>query len=306
MHQLFRRVFSFSKTEANGSVILIILIFLFIALPFLYKTFFGVSYETFEEDRILLDSLVAKFEFEPEELRLPEIELKPFNPNSASTEELNTLGLPSFLSRRIENYRNAGGVFKVKSDLANIYDFPDSLFQVLEPFIQLPNQIESSAKVTPVERSNLSRNSAAKVINSKARFDELPLVIDLNKADTIEFQKLHGIGPAFARRLVSFREALGGYHQIDQVKDLYGMSDSLFYQIRSFLHVSDTVTLKTISINIATYQQLNSHPYINSELTKEILSAKSKYGKFKRLEDLNRLTLIDSMTKIKLGPYLKF
>ena len=176
---------------------------------------------------------------------------------------------------------------------------------MLEPFIQLPNQIESSAKV-PVERSNLNRNSAAKVINSKARFDEVPLVIDLNKADTIEFQKLHGIGPAFARRLVSFREALGGYHQIDQVKDLYGMSDSLFYQIRSFLHVSDTVTLKTISINIATYQQLNSHPYINSELTKEILSAKSKYGKFKRLEDLNRLTLIDSMTKIKLGPYLKF
>lgn len=304
--QLFQRIFSFSKTEANGTVILIVLIVFFLFTPSLYKMFFGLTYESFEEDQILLDSLLAKFSFDSPVDESPEIILNPFNPNTATVEELNLLGIPPFLSRRIENYRNAGGSFKIKSDLAGIYDFPDSLFQQLTPFIELPEALQSVPVLDQEMTTPPKANRTAKVINTVSRYNDEPLIVNINEADSLEFRKLYGIGPAYARRLVSYREALGGYHHVDQIRDLYGMTDSLFYQIKSFLHVADTVTLESISINIATFQQLNAHPYISYELTKEILAAKSKYGKFKKLEDLNRLTQIDSITIAKLGPYLKF
>lgn len=306
LNQLFQKIFSFSKTEANGTVILIAFIVFFLFAPSLYKIFFGVTYKGFEEDQIILDSLVAKFNFDTPSNESPEIILKPFNPNMATVEELNALGVPIFLSKRIENYRNAGGSFKVKSDLTSIYDFPDSLFQQLKPFIQLPDKLQPTVAGDKEVSKAVNRNAMAKVVNTRPRYDEVAFIVDINKADSLEFQKLYGIGPGYARRLVSFREALGGYHSVDQVRDLYGMTDSLFYQVKSFLHVGDTVTLESISINIATFKQLNAHPYISYELTKEILAAKSKYGKFKQLQDLNRLTLIDSVTIAKLGPYLKF
>lgn len=306
LNQLFQKIFSFSKTEANGAVVLMSLIVFFLFVPSLYKMFFGYTYESFEEDQVILDSLVAEFSFDSPADAGPEIILKPFNPNMATVEELNALGIPAFLSRRIENYRSAGGSFKIKSDLAGIYDFPDSLFQQLMPFIELPQELQSVPVIGKKSIETPKTNPTAKAFKTVSRYDEEPLIVNINEADSLEFRKLYGIGPAYARRLVSFRQALGGYHSVDQVRDLYGMTDSLFYQIKSFLHVADTVTLESISINVATFQQLNAHPYISYELTKEILATKSKYGKFKKLEDLNRLTLIDSITIAKLGPYLKF
>ena len=286
---------------------MILLIALCIVSPVIYKSLFGLRYDTFSEDQQLLDSLVAQLQFELPAEEGIEIRLQPFDPNVASVEELESLGVPAFLSRRIDNFRKAGGRFTIKSDLAKIYDFPDTLYQNLVPYISLPDKVERivsvvEAKAKPVKSSN----NRASFINSEDRYDNKPFMIDINSADSLDFQKLYGIGPSYSRRLVAFREALGGYHAVEQVRDLYGMTDSLYYQIKSFLTISDTVTLKVIPINVATFQQLNAHPYISYELTKEILSAKSKYGKFKQLEDLKRLTLLDSLSIAKLGPYLKF
>jgi len=306
LRKLVLRLLGFSKTEANGALVLIGLIGLCIISPLLYRSLFGISYNTYDEDRRLLDSLVAQLNFKKEEIQETELELKLFNPNEASSQELKSLGIPDFLSRRIESYRKAGGEFRTKSDLAKIYDFPDSLYQALQPYIALPEELEadepSQIFTNPVQKTNLR----AIHVNRKPRYSEEPFLVDINSADTVEFQKLYGIGPGYSRRLVSFREALGGYHSVEQIRDVFGMTDSLYYQIRSFLTVSDTVNLKVISINIATYQQLVAHPYINAALTKEILAAKSKYGKFKRLDDLKRLMLLDSAGIVRLAPYLKF
>lgn len=307
LKELFRKIVGFSKTEANGTVVLVLLIVVCLALPSVYRSVFGMKYDQFESDQIILDSLVLALNVQEVVPQKPEIRLKPFNPNSASQDELLSVGIPQFLSRRIENFRNAGGSFKVKSDLASIYDFPDTLFQSLKAFIDLPEKIDKQVSVKdPARNKSVKRNSQARFISKEDRYNEPPLVVDINLADSTAFKKLYGIGSSYSKRLVSFRESLGGYHSVEQVRDMFGMTDSLYFQIKSFLTVSDTVTLKTLSINIATFKQLSSHPYINYELTKEILSAKSRFGKFKKPEHLYRLTLIDSATIQKLLPYLKF
>lgn len=306
LKQLYLRLLGFSKTEINGTVVLVVIVVCLLLSPQLYRVMLGERYDSFEEDQALLDSLMSAINYSVSIEPIFEPKLSEFNPNEASVKELVSLGIPEFLSKRIIGYRNAGGVFKLKSDLMKIYDFPDSLFFRLEPYMLIEElQVQKKERSFEKPAGNEVRRKAT-VLMSELRFPDEPGLIDINRADTTLFQKLHGIGSTYAKRLVAFREALGGFYSVDQVGDLYGMTDSLYYQIKSFLTISDTVKLKVIPINVATFEQLNSHPYISYELTKEILLAKSKYGKFRQLEDLGRLSLLDSLGRLRLGPYLRF
>lgn len=300
--KLIRDNLSFSKAEVNGMFVLIPLIIFLLFTPYLYRVFFGLKYHTYEEDKRLLDSLVLIIDGGlkmPEEDRKQEIELFEFNPNLASTNELESLGIPGFLARRIENYREKGGRFREKNDLTRIYDFPDSLFNVLEPYIRIPVQ------KPPHEVSETPKSKPIAKLEVEVLPEEV-LILDLNTADTTQLKRLKGIGSVYAKRIVAYRKLLGGYHDLDQLREVYGMNDTLFSKIVTRLSLSDSAALVKIPINLATFKELLAHPYINYEQTKEILNLKSKRGKFMVPGDLFELRLMDSSLVKKLLPYIRF
>ncbi len=315
LRKQIRNLLSFSKSEANGVIILIPLIIFFVFSPYLYKQFFGVNYSTVEEDKRLLDSLVAYLEYESveEPIAIISIEYHPFDPNSATVEELVGLGVPKFLSHRIDNYRSKGGGFRVKKDLKKIFDFPDSLYQKLHPFILLPETIIEPAnnRVKNSKNKQIVLNkplvpSFNKDSSVEEPIEEKNVLLNLNAADTTALKSIRGIGSSYSKRIVAYRKLLGGYHDVVQLKEVYGMTDTLYQAIKQYLIISDTATISKVNINIATFKQLLAHPYINYEQTKEILNTKSKHGKFMKPEDLFRLKLMDSLEVEKLLPYLSF
>ena len=312
LKRLVRNYFGFSKTQTNGFMILSPLIFALLFTPNIFRKLTEVEYNEFDSDKRQLDSLVAlwnnsvKPKVEKEVAPEINIRLTSFDPNIASTEELMGVGLDERLASRIGNYINAGGGFKVKSDLKRIYGFPDSLYLVLEQYIQLPNELpkRTSKDKEPFERPS-NKESLYEEVEVNASLPEL-FVLDINEADSIDFQKLRGIGPAYSSRIVKFRQLLGGFNNIDQIKEVFGVSDSLYQSIASQLSVKEVFTPVQININLATFKEINAHPYISYEQTKEIMNAKSKYGKFKSPADLSRLTSFDSIQIVKLTPYLQF
>jgi len=284
------------------------LIILLLFTPYLYRQILSSAPYTSAEDKRLLDSLVFLINAnaaKPNVKELSEVQYFDFDLNSASIEELVSLGIPEFLAVRINNYRSKGGKFFAKTDLLKIYDFPDSLYQKLLPYILLPENERKKVKVP--EFSNLM--SADEAVNEVA-FNELEkkeiVLIDINTADSTLFKSLSGIGSSYARRIVSYRKLLGGYHSIDQLKEVYGMTDSLFQNIQPYLQLNDTSTINKLPINMATFKELLAHPYIGYEQTKEIFNIKSKSGKFRKAEDMFRLSLMDSSMIRKLLPYLDF
>ncbi len=302
--KLLRQLFSFSKTEANGVLVIFALITFCLLSPALYKSFFGSQYDLYEKDRATLDSLVSSFNSQPKIKESVDNTLKKFDPNKFNQVELQTSGLPQFLSQRIEKYVKAGGSFIIKEDLKKIYGMSDSLYEKLERYILLPDQV-NDIKYEKVISTEV-RKEKALAFTKTNRFKGDGLLININEGDTSSFKQLYGIGSSYANRIVNFRNALGGFHSIEQLRGMYGMTDSLFYQVRSFLTISDSVELKAIRINIATFKQLLSHPYISYELTQEILIAKSKYGKFNEPDDLSRLTRLSTDSASLLLPYLSF
>lgn len=305
--RLIRDYFGFSKTQTNGFLLLMPSIFVLLIFPTLFHRLTRQEYDKFESDQLKLDSMVALWE---DRVKIFEkiddvIELTSFDPNTVSIEQMRKLGLGKSLSTRIDNYRSAGGKFKIKSDLKKIYGLSDSLYQNLDPFILLPDRLVSPNIIQPKKpQSNIK---AAAVIKKEKEAIEPEIVrIELNTADSLVFQKLKGIGPSYSSRIVKYRELLGGFTSIDQIREVFGISDSLYQTLVPYLTIAESFVPNQLNINLATFKELNAHPYISYEQTKAIMNGKSKFGKFDNPEDLKRLDLFDSIQIAKLTPYLKF
>lgn len=287
---------------------------LILFLPGIYVKVFSKEYNPYDEDIRIMDSLMAVWNEvvvleSDEELLVDDVsvELKPFDPNQATASELQALGVPAFLARRIDNYRNKGGKFRVRSDLARIYDFPDSLFHVLETYIELPDRIEKK-KVTSGKSGGRPDSAVYKPWKSidTARAELVKLWIDLSRADTTELMKLRGIGPSFSRRIVKYRSLLGGFVAKEQLKEVYGLSDSLYTALESQVYVGAADSLATINLNIADYNTLRKHPYISYKVAAEIVKSRSKIGKFRSPWDLLVVQGLDSVGIVRLSPYVTY
>jgi competence protein ComEA len=76
-------------------------------------------------------------------------------------------------------------------------------------------------------------------------------IIDLNTADTAQLTQLHGIGASFARRIVSYRDRLGGFINKEQLKEVFGIDSEKYAGLQSQVKV-DAVRIRKIDINKAT------------------------------------------------------
>lgn len=128
--------------------------------------------------------------------------------------------------------------------------------------------------------------------------------IPLNESDTTEWKKIPGIGSGYANRIVKFRDLLGGFASVDQLKEVYGVDDELFTKIRLYIHFDSHI--KKLDVNNLSADQLRKHPYINYKQAKVIADLRQRKG---RINSIKTLQMLDEFTEDdirKLTPYLSF
>ena len=125
---------------------------------------------------------------------------------------------------------------------------------------------------------------------------------DLNAVDSAGLVSLPGIGPAFARRIIRYRERLGGYSDIAQLTEIEGLPDSL---IKWFI-ITDTVALRKISVNASTLSELQRHPYIDFYQARAIVEYRNERGNIKGPDQLSFMEEFTDRDLIRLEPYLDF
>ena len=109
--------------------------------------------------------------------------------------------------------------------------------------------------------------------------------LDINLADSAVWSRLPGISFRLACRIIHFRDRLGGFYSIDQVKETFGLPDSTFQLIRPFLRCGE-MGVQKINLNIADLEVLQAHPYIRWKLAKEIIQYRAQHGGFKSIAEL--------------------
>lgn len=132
-----------------------------------------------------------------------------------------------------------------------------------------------------------------------------PLVVDINTADTLTLQLLHGIGPAYARWIVQYRERLGGFTSLKQLLEVYRFTPELLDHIAPHLTLS-TDSIRRIPINSVTVKQLIRHPYIDYYQARDLIAYRDKGHRYTCPEDLLLVSTLDTITVNRLTPYLDF
>lgn len=130
------------------------------------------------------------------------------------------------------------------------------------------------------------------------------LSIDLNNADTTELKKLYGIGSSYAKRIVKYRVALGGFVDLDQLGEVYGLKQETIDKILPSIYLGNT-TVQKIDINSATVEELKAHPYIEWKVANSIVQIRNNYGKFASIDGILKSVLIDEELFQKIKPYIE-
>lgn len=62
-------------------------------------------------------------------------------------------------------------------------------------------------------------------------------VVNINTADENELQKIRGVGPSIAQRIIDFREQNGNFQSIEDIKKVRGIGEKTFQKIKNSITV---------------------------------------------------------------------
>lgn len=187
-----------------------------------------------------------------------------FDPNTVSVEDLQRLGFSEKQAQSIDNYRQKGGKFRRKEDFAKSYVVADSVYERLEPYIDIPK-------------------------------------LDINKADSAAFDSLPGIGPYFAAKMVSYREELGGYSSTEQLLEIYNFSEERYERLKDLIVCSTPP--RPLRLWTLPEDSLRLHPHIRYRSVAHgiALYRENNPRESWTLEGLLNAGVIDSLTYSRLS-----
>ena len=197
----------------------------------------------------------------------------PFNPNTVTHEELVRLGLSERQAEVIENYREKGGKFRSKEDFARMYVVSDSLFERLAPFIDIPK-------------------------------------LELNAADSSALVELHGIGPYYARKILSYRDSLGGFYAPEQLMEIRGIDSARYAGLAGSICV-DSSRIHPLRIWDLPEDSLALHPYLRKNTARSIVRYRRVYAmeplrsEHYTLDALVEENILSNERAAKLRPYCR-
>ncbi|MCP9770941.1 hypothetical protein EGI22_23805 [Lacihabitans sp. LS3-19] len=293
-----RDFFELTYNEAKSAFLFFILILLS-----LLGYYFSSYFTTKNQSEILIENFGStKIPEKPEEQRnygfskeKVKIEHFRFNPNTASKEDLIRLGIPKWTANTIDNYRNKGGKFKFKEDLLKIYSIKPERYADLENFIDLPSKTEKISSDFDEQRA---------ITESKPVYTAKPNKIiskfDINIADTTQLIQIKGIGPAYAKRIIKYRDILGGFYSLEQVSETYGLNPEIIPELKKYCTIGN---YKKININDLGNTK---HPYLKFKDIIVINAYRKQHGSFKSIDDLKNIKILDETIISKIEPYLSY
>jgi competence protein ComEA len=330
---IIREYLRFSRRERHGILILVAIMLLTAYIPdllFYFQRRIPVS------DSSDLKAAMLAFEAGIPAANTPAPAagiLSYFDPNTISAKEWQQLGVSERTALTIGRYLANGGHFRSAADMAKIYSLPPALCARLMPYVRIAagkeegrwERRETMGAYRHYGKYAMDSGNGGGYYHGRAggkRYDGSyrpynrdtsfaryrkkgpPVMIDINTADTLAWQSLPGIGPGFARRIVTFRERLGGFYAVEQVGECYGLADSVFQKIQPFLQIGNSSLMK-LDLNLTDEKSLAAHPYIRYKLAHLIVQYRSAHAGFREVGELRGLPLVDEIIYRKIEHYIE-
>lgn len=290
--------FGFSKREYNGLLYLLLLILLVTFTPYIYQYYRYKNQISTPQEKLALQKLElvdrhhrkkyenTRNEIEGSNLKQP-VRYFPFDPNVITEKEWQQFGLSYKQAMSIVNYVKKGGKFYKPEDLKKIYTISPEKYEALLPYVSIAKADQPDKKPTFTYEK------------------KAPVSVEINTADTLELDKIKGVGAAFARRIVKYRERLGGFYSKEQLLEVFGVDTPKFLEIKDQVKI-DLDGIKKIDINKVEFDDLKRHPYLTFKQMNAIIQYRKQHGPYKSIADLNKVLILKPEVIQKMAPYLEF
>lgn len=287
-----------SNADKRGLCVLLLVLLLVSIIKYANQNKPSTSERIEEKEIILLNEFeknLSKKSTTSEVKEFKEENLFPFDPNNADSQTLVQLGFSQFHIRNILKYRAKGGKWIKAEDFKKLYGLKESDYKKIYPYIT----IKPHKKILKnhLERVNNYNKSSIRTLKY-----ELGTKIDLNQSDTTELKKIPGIGSYYAKKIIHYRNKLGGFISPLQLYEIEGLPS----EIHIWFYVDKQSVIKKLQINRSNFKELLNHPYLSYEQVQTIMNYKRKYGKITSLEILENSDQFSKDTIEKLIPYLSF
>ena len=303
MKSIIREFLTFSRSERRGIFTLVFLILLIQTLRFIYPYFLDKEYHLSEKEVRMFaiwalqeqekefDKTNSNTKFKSKKIIAENCFL--FDPNVLDVNGWQKLGYSIRQAEAAVKYVSKGGRFYQKDDLKKLFFIEEDDYEILKPFIRLPEKADG------IVRNHYGKN----MLPVKRGNDKI--IIELNKADSVELLKLKGIGPYRASGIIRYRKRLGGFYSPSQLLEIKGFPDSLFQKIANQIK-TDGSLIKKININSIAKEELQKHPYGWYGIGNSIVNYRTKHGPFRNADDLRKILAIKPEMIERLLPYLNF
>lgn len=290
-----RLFFGCSASETNGLLLLIPILLLVLSAPKFVKHVLAkhITQNDLQDEQMLKDWLKeskSKLRTEKEDVFTPTF----FNPNNIDRKKWISLGFKEKIANRILNYRTKGGSFKRKEDLLKIYGINEKLVVAYYDYIIIPKPEPKAKKATPT----------LKQVVEKMVIEKETAKFDINLADSAQLQIVKGIGPVLSGRIIKYRELLGGFSSIEQLKEVYGLEHETFQRMLSHFDIIISKVQK-ININQDSINSFSKHPYLNYKTSRAIVKYRAQHGDYQSINDIKKIHTISDSLFLRIAPYLK-
>jgi len=224
------------------------------------------------------------------------IELFKFNPNRLDSAGWIKLGLSPKQVASVLNYRRAIGGFYNPQSLLKAYAVDSTMLSRWNEFIEWdsPVQPKNDAPINfNVESPEREWKAVPKTLQS----------IELNSADSASLLIVRGIGPITAQRIIKYRNLIGGFQDLGQLKEVYGFREENRTMALEQLTLDPSLA-KKICINQSDEEELSNHPYIRHSIARVIIAYRNQHGEFKRINQLLDVGVISDSLYTKIKPYV--
>ncbi len=221
------------KGIKNEKSFFILFALLIVILSIFYRPFYYSQVLAQKEQKS--NASVSETNFQKREYASPIIDL-----NTASVEQLQTLpGIGPSKARAIVEYREKKP-FSKPEDLMNVSGIGPRTFEKIKDMItvsgvsatnsinDVPNTIQHTTQDKRTQDSNKNIYSEKTIESEK---------ININRANLEELQKLPGIGPSKAQAIVDYREKVGKFKSIEEIKNVKGIGEKTYEKLKELITV---------------------------------------------------------------------
>lgn len=293
-----RKFFYYSKSQKRGIVVLVVLLLVTQGGLLWYKT-------TNNEGERIGNTIFSSDEYHIKVATIDSLYLiqtvkkdtiYPFNPNFISDYKGFLFGMSKEEIDRLHNHREKNLYVNTQKEFQQVTQVSDDWMRKYGPYFKFPTWVTQQRNNVIQSRKSFFKSESPEVIVQKC----------INAATKEDLQKVRGIGPAYAERIIKDRERFGGFVSLEQLKFVYGIPIETVDELYKHFTLCDIPTYTLVDINEASINQIKELPYMNYYIAREVVKHRSMYGDFVNKEDLTKIENfpLDKVDIISL--YLKF